>query len=105
MIHAERLRRGKRRYMGLPGIFAQDPCDGADSTWPRFSLNPRIACAGDLEQRAELLLGLREWRAGDRRAYEALRDGKRARFPAGTYGRLRFPRSCVPAKSPPDLAA
>lgn len=105
LIHAERLRRGKRRYMGLPAIFAQDPRDAAGSNWPSFSLNPRIACAGDVEQRVELLIALREWRAAHRRAYEALRDGKRGRFPPGTYGRVRFPRSCVRPKPPPDLAA
>jgi len=107
LIHEERLRRGKRRYMGLPAIFAQDPRDGAGSTWPSFSLNPRIACAGDVELRAELLVGLREWRAAHRRAYEALRDRRRRRvkFPAGTYGRIRFPRACVPAKPPDSVAA
>lgn len=60
-IHAERAAAGKTEFMGVDAILAQDPRKGAGDTFPRFKLNPRVACKGR-RQRIAVLRGLAAWR-------------------------------------------
>ena len=79
--------------MGVRAVLEQDPRTSAGTTWPTFAINPRVACQGDTALRVRVLCGLQEWRSSYRIAFEALKGGKRARFPRGSYAMGGF--ACV----------
>jgi hypothetical protein len=94
-IHEERRRAGKTCFMGVEAIRQLDPFESAGDTFPKFRLNPRIAC-GDKELRIQLLLGLKAWRHAYKAALEEWRNGNRAVvFPEGTIQMKRLHRCKV----------
>ena len=105
-IYARRKAEGKKRFMGVRAVMAQDARDAAGDVFPKFKRNPTIACGkGRGELRARLLRQLTTWRGEYRRAWERWRRGEDdVEFPAGTYQMrvLYFVRS---GTSPPALAA
>ena len=94
-VHAQRAAQGKRSFMGIEGVLAQDPRASAGPVWPTFERIPRVACKGDTELRIQVLLGLQAWRARYRRAWVAYDDpdAEDLPFPEGTL--LMFRRHGV----------
>lgn len=100
-LQAERERQGLG-YLGVTQVLAQSHLDCPSSPTSGSWLNPRVGCAGDPSLLAAVLIGLGAWKSAYRGAYEALCDGRPARFPAGTHGRHRFPRAVPLPLDPPD---
>lgn len=101
-LRAERERRDLG-YRGIPAVLAQSHLDSPGPVVNDGSLNPRIACAGDVAHLRWVLAGFRAWRDVYRFAYEDLLAGQDAVFPPGTWGRHCYPRALpLPCGPPPD---
>jgi len=95
-IYRQRRAEGKTAFLGIARIRALDPFASAGDTFPKFSLNPRIASGNQDGERQALLRGLMAWRAAYRAALEEWRAGKRGVvFPLGTYRMSKFHRCKV----------
>jgi len=105
-IYARRKAEGRRRFMGVRAVMAQNARDAAGDVFPKFEQNPTIACGrGQGELRAQLLRQLTAWRGEYRRAWERWRRGEGdVVFPAGTY-QMRVFYFVRSGTSPPALAA
>ncbi len=99
-LRAQRARENLE-YLGVDAVLAQSHLDRPGPVINDGSLNPRIACAGDPLLLYQVLLALGTWKIRYRAAYENLREGRRAVFPPGTWGRHRFPRA-IPLPRAPD---
>lgn len=88
-------------YLGTAAVLAQSHLDSPGPVTSDGSINPRIACAGDLDLLFQVLLGFGAWKVRYRQAYENLRADRPARFPPGTWGRHRFPRALPLPRDPP----
>ncbi len=101
-IHAERLAEGKLSFVGAEAILRENPRKAADDTFPRFALNPRVACK-DKERRRKVLRGLVAWR---KKVAEKLKDWRKGHrdvvFPHGVYGMRRFHGALVAGADPPS---
>lgn len=104
-IHRERRAARRAGFRGARAVLRLSPFDSAGGTWPSFKTNPRIACRGDNHRRIALLVGLSEWRAVYRQAYEALKKNVSAWFPAGTHRLAELPWVLVRRATGPPLAA
>ena len=115
MVHATRLAEGKRRYMGVRAVLAQDPRDSAGTVHPTFARVPRIACKGNPAARYAILEELVAWRHRYRWALHLRRQALASQegteheveFPLGTYLLLREHkvRTRGTNRAPPALAA
>jgi len=114
-VHAARLAEGKKRYMGVKAILAQDPRDSAGSVRPTFARVPVIACKGDSAARYAILKELVAWRVRYRQALEERRQRLKSQagtehevaFPLGTYHLLKEHKVRLRGvtRAPPALAA
>jgi len=104
-IYLARRAAGVASFMGAQAVLCQSPFDSAGGTWPSFKTSPRIACRGDNQRRIALLVGLSEWRASYRLAYEALEKKVSMWFPAGTHKVARLPGVRVRQATGPPIAA
>lgn len=101
-IYAERLEQGKLSFVGAEAILRENPRTAANDTFPRFALNPRIACK-DKERRRAVLCGLVAWRKEVAMKLRDWRKGDRdVVFPHGVYGLWRFHGARVAGPSPPS---
>lgn len=115
VVHAARLAEGKRRYMGVQAVLAQDPRDSAGTVRPTFARVPRIACKGDPAARYAILEELLAWRHRYRWALHLRRQAlasqegteNQVQFPLGTYLLLREHKVRIrgTGRTPPALAA
>lgn len=100
-IYAERLEQGKLSFVGAQAILRENPRKAADDTFPRFALNPRVACK-DVDLRTKALRDLVAWRKRVAQASKDWRQGDRdVVFPHGTYGMRRFHGAQVAGPAPP----
>jgi putative transposase len=76
---------GRRRFLGVAGVLAQNPLAHPGTQEPRRNMHPRVACR-DRWKRLEALGRIVEFVAAYRRAWTERRNGNRnAVFPFGTY--------------------